>query len=54
MCRSGLARASSSADGLNLVVITLDTTRADHVGAYWSKDVRTPVLDRLAGEGVLF
>jgi arylsulfatase A-like enzyme/Flp pilus assembly protein TadD len=40
--------------GLNLVVITLDTTRADHLGAYGSKDVETPALDGLAREGVLF
>jgi arylsulfatase A-like enzyme/Tfp pilus assembly protein PilF len=39
---------------LNLVVITLDTTRADYVGAYGSRDVETPALDRLAREGVLF
>jgi arylsulfatase A-like enzyme/Flp pilus assembly protein TadD len=39
---------------LNLVIITLDTTRADHLGAYGSKDVETPALDRLAREGVLF
>jgi arylsulfatase A-like enzyme/tetratricopeptide (TPR) repeat protein len=39
---------------LNLVIITLDTTRADHLAAYGSKDVETPALDRLAREGVLF
>ena len=39
---------------LNLVIITLDTTRADHLGAYGSKDVETPALDRLARDGVLF
>ena len=43
-----------SPSDLNLVVITLDTTRADHLGAYGSKDVKTPVLDRLAREGVIF
>jgi len=39
---------------LNLVVITLDTTRADRIGAYGAQEVETPVLDRLANEGVLF
>jgi len=39
---------------LNLVIVTLDTTRADHMGAYGAKDVETPVFDRLASEGVLF
>jgi arylsulfatase A-like enzyme/Flp pilus assembly protein TadD len=38
----------------NLVIITLDTTRADHIGAYGSTDVKTPVIDALARDGVLF
>jgi arylsulfatase A-like enzyme/Tfp pilus assembly protein PilF len=41
-------------DGLNLIVVTLDTTRADRMGAYGSRDVETPSFDRLAREGVLF
>lgn len=44
----------ASAGGLNLVVITLDTTRADHLGIYGSQTVRTPALDRLGTEGVVF
>ena len=39
---------------LNLVLITLDTTRADRLGAYGSTDVETPILDGIAREGVLF
>lgn len=39
---------------LNLVVITLDTTRADHIGAYGSTVVKTPVIDALAADGVRF
>ena len=41
-------------DALNLVLITLDTTRADRIGAYGAKDVETAALDRLASEGVVF
>ena len=41
-------------DGLNLLVITLDTTRADRIGAYGYQGVETPTIDRLAREGVLF
>ena len=41
-------------NGLNLVVIIADTTRADHLGAYGNKRVKTPGLDRLAAEGVVF
>ena len=38
----------------NLLLITIDTLRADRVGAYgWSR-ARTPALDRLAAEGVVF
>lgn len=38
----------------NVVLVTLDTTRADHLGCYGSTEVRTPVLDGLARRGVLF
>ncbi len=41
-------------DRLNLVVVTLDTTRADRIGAYGGRDVETPAVDALAREGVLF
>jgi choline-sulfatase len=37
-----------------LVVITLDTTRADRLPVYGFAGVATPTLDRLAGEGVVF
>ena len=43
-----------SRDGLNLVVVTLDTTRADRFGAYGARDIETPAVDALAREGVLF
>lgn len=46
--------AGGSRHALNLVVITLDTTRADHIGAYGAGLVETPAFDRLAREGVLF
>ncbi|MCU1382955.1 MAG: hypothetical protein JWL71_1652 [Acidobacteria bacterium] len=39
---------------LNLLLITLDTTRADRIHAYGFDEVETPNLDRLAHEGVLF
>lgn len=46
---SGITR-----EALNLVVVTLDTTRADFIGAYGATTVKTPALDRLAREGTLF
>jgi arylsulfatase A-like enzyme len=39
---------------LNVLLITLDTTRADRLGCYGYSLARTPVLDRLALQGVLF
>ena len=39
---------------LNVIVITLDTTRWDRLGAYGAAGAETPNLDRLASEGVLF
>jgi arylsulfatase A-like enzyme/Tfp pilus assembly protein PilF len=38
----------------NLLVITLDTTRADSLGAFGGEGNHTPNLDRLAREGILF
>lgn len=38
----------------SLVLITLDTTRADHLGAYGWKAARTPNLDALAARGTRF
>jgi len=38
----------------DILLITLDTTRADHLGAYGDARARTPNLDRLAAGGVLF
>ncbi len=40
--------------GQNLLVITIDTLRADRVGAYGYREARTPHLDRLAAQGVVF
>jgi choline-sulfatase len=38
----------------NLLLITVDTLRADHLGAYGSQRARTPVMDALARRGTLF
>src|SRR5205823_10431639 len=37
-----------------ILLITLDTTRADHIGAYGYSRARTPRLDQIARDGVLF
>lgn len=38
----------------NLLVITLDTMRADRLPAYGFRGVDTPALDRIASEGIVF
>jgi arylsulfatase A-like enzyme len=38
----------------NVLLITIDTLRADHIGAYGYARARTPALDRLAAGGVRF
>ena len=38
----------------NVILITIDTVRADHIGCYGAKDVKTPTLDGLARDGVVF
>ena len=37
-----------------MVLVTIDTLRADHVGAYGAGRADTPALDALAAEGTLF
>lgn len=39
---------------LNVILITLDTTRADHLGSYGSRSGASPAIDRLASRGVRF
>jgi arylsulfatase A-like enzyme/tetratricopeptide (TPR) repeat protein len=46
--------ASGALKGGNVLLVTLDTTRADHLPAYGYKGVATPGLDRLAETGYIF
>ncbi len=46
--------AAAGVEKPNVILITLDTTRADHLPAYGYSGVRTPALDALAGNGVVF
>jgi choline-sulfatase len=47
------ARASAPLSG-PIVVISIDTLRADHLPAYGYKKVKTPAIDALAADGVVF
>jgi arylsulfatase A-like enzyme/Tfp pilus assembly protein PilF len=46
--------AQTPAKALNVVLITIDTLRADHVGCYGYKQIKTPNIDSLAAEGLRF
>ena len=40
--------------GPNVILITIDTLRADHLACYGDNSIRTPSIDQLAREGVRF
>lgn len=41
-------------DPFNVVLVTIDTLRADHLGCYGHTRIKTPHLDKLAEKGTLF
>jgi arylsulfatase A-like enzyme/Tfp pilus assembly protein PilF len=47
-------RATAAPRDANVLLITLDTTRADHLSCYDPQGARTPHLDSLAAHGVRF
>ncbi|HEY3974418.1 MAG TPA: sulfatase-like hydrolase/transferase [Candidatus Sulfotelmatobacter sp.] len=48
------AAAGSKRRASNVILITVDTVRADHLGCYGAKNIQTPTLDALAHDGVVF
>ncbi len=46
--------ASARADAPNVLLVSIDTLRADHVGAYGCERGLTPAIDALAAGGILF
>ena len=54
LLRSRGAARPASGKGRSVLLVTLDTTRADRLGCYGHAGARTPRLDRLAAEGVRF
>lgn len=48
------AQRPAAASPDNVLLITLDTLRADALGCYGNRRVQTPNIDRLAGEGLVF
>lgn len=53
---SGVDTGPSGAggEGPSILLVTLDTTRADRIGCYGHAEARTPVIDGLAAEGTRF
>jgi len=51
---SSLIPGAGSLADHDLLVVTLDTTRADRIGCYGNRAIETPTLDRLAAEGIQF
>src|SRR5437879_2329332 len=47
------ARASAPVSG-PIILISIDTLRADHLAAYGYKGLKTPAIDMLAADGVVF
>lgn len=48
------SKADGPLAGQNVLLITLDTTRANRLGCYGYDKAATPTLDRIASSGVLF
>jgi len=48
------AHGAAQSDPPNVVLITIDTVRADHLGCYGYKLIETPHLDALASNGIRF
>ncbi len=46
--------AAGSLRGVNVLLVTIDTLRADHVGAYGRDGALTPTIDGLAKDGLRF
>ncbi len=59
-CSQGDPKAVTESGGLvtkgrpSILLITLDTTRADHLGPYGAMNVETPALSGLADRGIVF
>ena len=50
----GVPRRNTATPPATVLLITIDTLRADSVGAYGNRSVATPWMDRLAAGGVRF
>ena len=49
-----IEKRSSCSDPENVLLITVDTLRSDHLGCYGYKGIKTPNIDGLAERGTMF
>ena len=54
VCLSGCGRKPPRGEGPNLLIVSVDTLRADHVSCYGYERETTPNIDRLASQGHRF
>jgi arylsulfatase A-like enzyme/Tfp pilus assembly protein PilF len=54
LCLAGQAYARDQGRPPNVILITVDTLRADRLGSYGNSEIETPAVDALAREGILF
>ena len=53
-CSCNNSRAYSSQEDFNIVLITIDTLRADHLSCYGYDRETSPNIDNIANQGILF
>jgi arylsulfatase A-like enzyme/Tfp pilus assembly protein PilF len=51
---TSVAPAATAGGKPDIILVTIDTLRADSVGFAGNRNVKTPFLDKLAGEGLVF
>lgn len=52
--RGAPARKPAAQSRPNVLLVTIDTVRADHIGCYGAANIKTPTIDALAKDGILF
>ncbi|MBI3491327.1 MAG: sulfatase-like hydrolase/transferase [Acidobacteria bacterium] len=52
-CRRDAPSQATASSPRHVLIITIDTLRADRLGGYGNRDVATPNMDRLAREGAM-
>src|SRR5919197_3435575 len=56
LCHSAASAAAKTQSTIrpNVLLVTIDTLRADHLGCYGYRQIKTPNIDSLAADGIRF